>query len=205
MITAAQCAEISSQVYQDKILWDHQWEVEGVVCAHRKIDSDNVLVFRGSVTAEDWLDDFDTVPVCDHEIGFCHQGFLGGMDEILAAIASSNLIGPLILTGHSLGAARARIAAAKLLIRKQAVSSVTVFGSPKPGFANTRRIFEKSGIQHTSYRNREDPVPLVPFTLLPLLPWEHTEPWTKVDSAPSIDNLDPLRDHSIALYVAALS
>jgi hypothetical protein len=57
---------------------------------------------------------------------------------------------------------------------------------------------------HTSFRNRNDPVPLVPFEL-PLEPWQHTEEWTPVDSAPGDDDLDVLRDHGIARYVQALT
>jgi pimeloyl-ACP methyl ester carboxylesterase len=129
-----------------------------------------------------------------------HGGFLAGMDDALAAVKAA-AIGPVTITGHSLGGARARIAAAKMLVRRLPVVKVVTFGSPKPAFGNLARVIQKSGVEHVSYRNRNDPVPLVPM-VLPF--WQHTEGWTVVDGAPDADELDALRDHSIARYIGAM-
>ncbi len=195
------CAQLSAAIYSDDSVWDHRLEADGVVCAHKKTEEGDYLVFRGSLTIEDWMDDFAAVPTWDREVGFVHGGFLGGMDEVLEKVLEA-VQGPLTICGHSLGGARARIAAGKLLVRGKPVAGLCTFGSPKPAFVNLRRVIEKSGVPHISYRNRNDVVPMVPL-LLPQ--WQHTEAWTAVDSAPGADDLDALRDHSSSLYVTALS
>ncbi len=159
----------------------------------------NVVSFRGSKTTEDWIRDFEALPQWDSEIGFVDGGFLEGMDDALKAIT------PLITTGvwmvgHSLGGAHARISAAKLLTRGFRIGGVTVFGSPKPGFINLRRILEKSSCVHSSFRNRNDIVPALPFSLSPLLDYVHTEDWIALDAPPAQDNLEALRDHEVDLY-----
>lgn len=196
------CAQLSAAIYDAGGTWDHRWEVQGIVCGHVHEDGVDVLAFRGSVTVEDWMDNADAWPRWDRELGFVHRGFLDGMDALLAQVIPVLTPGcPIAVTGHSLGGARARIAAAKLLVRKFPVSRLVTFGSPKPAFVNLARVIQKAGIDHRSYRNCNDPVPLVPG----ILPeWQHTEPWTALAARPGREDLDPLRDHFIARYVEAL-
>ena len=198
MITTLQCAQLCGQLYEQHTSWDHYWEGGQVVCALRKLPDHDVLIFQGSVSALDFLRDAEGWPTFDPEIGFCHHGFLVQMDEALAE-AIPNLTQPAVVTGHSLGAARARIAAAKLSYRGMKVAQLCVFGSPRPGFANARRVIEKSGMAHESWRNMNDPVPLVP-AILPW--WEHTESWGTFQEHAPADNLDATRDHDIHLYIA---
>jgi hypothetical protein len=203
MISPLQCAQLSAAIYADDATqWDNRWSAAGVVCGHKRIGDDDVLVFRGTDNAGDWLVDAEAWPCWDRELGFVHAGFLAGMDDVLAAVQET-VGGPIeAITGHSLGGARARVAAAKLLVRNQPVRQLVTFGSPKPAFANLARVIQKSQISHLSFRNRNDPVPLVPG-LLPQ--WVHTEQWQAVDSAPGVADLAPLRDHGIAHYVQALT
>lgn len=179
----------------------HYWDFGEVVCAHRTIGADDTLTFAGSKRAIDWMRDAEGWPMWDAELGFCHAGFLRNMDSVIAEVMGV-IKNPLTIQGHSLGGARARIAAAKMVVRGMNVKRVCVFGSPKPGFANARRIIEKSGIEHESFRNRDDPVPLVPGVLPH---WSHTEQWRTFDEAPAADDIEPLRDHHMALYLAGAS
>lgn len=202
MLTPLQCAQLSAEVYEAPAsAWDHYWDVDGVVLAHRRIAGQDALVFRGSATAEDWARDFIAVPVVDLEVGLVHAGFVAGMDDLLAQVQYT-LKGPYVITGHSLGGARARIAAAKLLGRGFSVAQVCVFGSPKPGFGRLAAAFNGRPCIHQSFRHGEDPVPNLPFGSM----WKHTEPWQALpDVSPTKDLADDLLDHRVSNYVQGLA
>jgi predicted lipase len=118
------------------------------------------------------------------------------MDDVLEE--TKNKLGhKVIITGHSLGAARARVFAALRVVNHLPVDRLCVFGSPRPGFANLARVIQKSGMIHMSFRNRNDPVTEVP-TILPQ--WEHTENYILLDEHAIADDYSPLRDHHIELY-----
>ena len=202
MLTPLQCAQLSAEVYDTPASsWDHHWDVDGVVLAHRRIAGQDALVFRGSATVEDWVRDFIAVPVVDLEVGLVHAGFLAGLDDLLLQVQGA-LRGPFVITGHSLGGARARISAAKLMGRGFSVAQVCVFGSPKPGFGRLASIFAGRPCVHQSFRHGEDPVPNLPFGPL----WRHTEPWQALpDVSPAKDLADDLLDHRVFNYVQGLT
>ena len=184
------------------------WNGGDVFCALRRMPDGKLSVtYRGSTTAEDWKRDFDPLPVWDPEVGYCHGGFLEGIDASLAEIIPALGTDPhtsLTLDGHSLGAAHARIAAAKLTVRGIKVDQLCTFGSPRPGYVNIRRVIEKSGMVHRSFKYRNDPVCDVPIPIPILYPVVHTEDATPLDGpSNSEDPWGPLRDHHIQLYLAA--
>lgn len=200
MISPLVLAQICADAYADAPAgFDHVWEFSGTHAAHRTLAGVEVIVFRGSKDALDWIRDAEGFPVWDDRIGFVHAGFMAGMDDAL--IAACALPGQKAVTGHSLGGARARILAALLAYSGSPVTQCTVFGSPRPAFANLTRLLQKSGTPHSSYRNRNDPVPLVPY--LGGL-YEHPDQAISLDAAPAADDLEPLRDHHIELYIAGL-
>ena len=203
MISILQSAELCNEIYTiNASAWDHYWQTDDVICAHRRIGEEDTLSFRGSKSAADWLHDAAAaVPWWDDEIGWIPFGFGQGSNDVLAEI-SQVITQPLTVQGHSLGGVRARICVAKLLYRNLPVKRLCVFGSPKPGFANVGRIFDKCKLDRDSFRNRNDPVPLSPLTLQPLLPWAHTEAWKPMDEAPDANDLEPLRDHHMAHYIS---
>lgn len=198
MIPAATLARLCANLYDDKSEgWLHHFVIEDIVFAHVKVDDSDVLVFRGSITALDWIRDAEGWPAWDSKLGFVHAGFLRHMDDALETVRPF-LGQKVVITGHSLGGARARVMAALLIVNGLPINQVTVFGSPRPAFENLSRILQKSGAIHTSYRNRNDPVPLVPG----ILPnWTHPEQWIALNEAPAADDLEPLRDHHIELYL----
>ena len=159
--------------------------------------TDGAICCRGSQTADDWLQDFDAIPVWT-PIGMVHSGFWSGMQALYATVKPL-ATQPLILTGHSLGGAHARLLAGLFALDGIPFELVT-FAAPRPAWANLRRIVEKSGMKHRNYRFREDPVPMVaPF------PYEPTEDYIVLDDGPGDPtNLDPLRDHSILNYLRCL-
>lgn len=202
-ITPLMLAQASKEIYSAPASAYHNyWETDSVVIGHECVGDTSFLTLRGSLTTEDWLRDAEAIPEWHSQLGFVHSGFLQGMDEVFANVRK--VVQPnVVITGHSLGGARARILAALFAVNNQHIAGtsleVCTFGSPKPGFINLARIIQKSGMKHTSYRNRNDIVPTLPF----ILPWEHTEPWIALDAAPEDSDLEPLRDHSCDLYIKA--
>jgi len=202
MLAPLQCAQLSAEIYDAPAsVWDNHWDVDGVVLGHRRIAGQDALVFRGSATAEDWARDFIAVPVVDLEVGLVHAGFVAGLDDLLAQV-QDKLKGPFVVTGHSLGGARARIAGAKLLQRGFSVAQVCVFGSPKPGFGRLAAAYSGRPCIHQSFRHGEDPVPNLPPGPL----WRHPEPWQALpDVSAATDLADDLLDHRMSNYVQGLS
>lgn len=200
MISPFILAQACSDIYAEEGTWEHVWDFNGAHAGHRKIGEVDVIAFRGSKDAQDWLHDFEIFPMWDDRLGFVHSGFMCGMNEALAEILK--VVGKrVVVTGHSLGGARARIMAGLLAYLQRPVEQCVVFGSPRPGFANLTRVLQKSATPLVSYRNRNDPIPLVPYVggL-----YTHPDPWVALDAAPPPDDLEPLRDHHVALYLAAL-
>jgi len=125
------------------------WSKGGVECIVRWLPewASVVVAFRGTTkNYRDILSDMRGVPWYDKELGWCHAGFLkrirsvwkeGLEDFILSAInLGYNMDGferQLILTGHSLGAADATLAAA-LLVKEGHFVDLVTFGSPRVGF-----------------------------------------------------------------------
>lgn len=179
--------------------------VGNIAYSAEKIDGIWLIVPRGSQTAGDWLRDFSACPVWT-PLGFLHAGFWDGMQAFHTVVKSIVGASPFVLGGHSLAGAETGIEAGLCALDGMIPVEVVTFASPRPGFPNLRRVIEKAGITKTNYRFRNDPVPLVPFPVDPLMPWCHIEPaWVALDAPTEPHNLDPLRDHSITNYIAALS
>ncbi len=201
MITALDCARLAHAIYAPGAEFSKVLATDNVVVGLARVGDTDVIALRGSVTAGDWIADAEALPVWHSGLGFVHAGFIAGMDDVFNAVRGA--VGPKVaITGHSLGGARARLLAALYAVAGLPVEMLCVFGSPKPGFANVARVIQKSGMPHYSYRNRNDVVPLM-AAILPF--WAHTEDWVAVSAAPATNNLEPLRDHSSALYVEAIA
>jgi hypothetical protein len=201
-------ANLCARIYQPDAatdpFWSHYWNQDGIVCGHVVTDGVDDIVFRGSDNIPDWIRDVDAIPIWDKKLGFVHAGFNLGLNDLYQSILK--VVGNKIrVKGHSFGAAHACELAGYFAYDAASagvqcpVIDLCTFGQPKPAFANLGRIIAKSGMRHVSYRNRNDPVPLVPPPFP--FPFENTEPWISLDAAPEPTDLEPLRDHHIMLYV----
>jgi triacylglycerol lipase len=148
-----------------------------------------VLAFRGTQVDNFWssvLDfavDAQLLPIPDSHGHLVHAGFLGALDEvwdpILALIMAEQARRPrpLWITGHSLGAALATLAATRCSdnggLRLQGVYT---FGSPRVGDA---RFGANIPVPVFRFRNDSDVVPHLPLGLL----FEHVGALQFIDGA----------------------
>ena len=181
---------LAAATYTDTPTW-----CAGDVAAFRWGD---VLAFRGTEPASlaDWLRDFDCVPWWDTKLGFCHRGFLDGA-RALWPLIDLNSMHRMTIVGHSMGGALAILTAAEMSSIGVFVDAVVTFGAP--------RCVDKEGGDYvrmagrmTLYRHGDDPVPMVPIEPGIL---QHPAPLTQIGRA----TLDPIADHFISGYLAALA
>ena len=214
-MTPLQCAQLCQQLYDhpEPAQWDRLWTGADVVVALKKLLDFDVVVFRGSVTIEDWMADLRAaIPSWDHEVGMVPEGFAEGIDEALAEIMPM-MDRPAIFTGHSLGAARANIAGGKFIVRGGKLARKSTFGSPNSGGPALARLYAKYKEQNPEFiydtlingndASDDDPVTHVPFPLGPIA-WRVPEDKPNrcfIHSHQTDDPWGPLRLHHVQLYV----
>lgn len=191
-----------------------------------------LLSFRGTERAlKDWLTDFDAAFV-NGPRGMVHEGFqiaLGSVwREIWNYLAEQRRGRALWVTGHSLGAALAALAVAKLRFeRDEPVNGLYTFGQPRTGNRDFASSFDADfGGQTFRYVNNNDIVARVPtrasgYSHVGTFKYfdkngkqdDQLDWWDKVvdrmkggieqilNSKPGIDGV---KDHAIARYVKCL-
>ena len=126
-----------------------------------------VLVLRGTNDPRDWLTDFKAIPHRWAGDGLVHKGFADALDSIWAKVSASldqNVPPdcPLFITGHSLGAALATLAAS---LRRP--GALYTYGSPRVGDDDFGAAL--AGVKNFRVVNNRDVVTTVP----PPLPFHH--------------------------------
>lgn len=169
------------------------------------------VAIRGTQTQTEWLQnlDVDTTgyrPVPD--FGDVHMGWMG-LYETMRANLAANLpaacagCDQLIVTGHSLGAALAVLAAPDIAKNVSVVPEpkLTTFGGPRPGLHDFVVPFNLLIDSCFRVVNLFDIVPHLPLAL-PGLPYEHVGVQVAVNSGGSIDQT---HRHSLDAYRAGLT
>ena len=207
MITDKDLAGLCGDIYTSPLAFDHLdlGDDDGVCWALKKLDGYDAIVFRGSVTFQDWIRDLRAAPI-PTRLGSVHAGFYDGMEKAWAEVRALHTQ-PLMITGHSLGAARAAILTGLASLDNTAPVVRVVFGEPKPAFLDLAKI-----IQYTpgrSYRNgnnrHHDQVTDAPISFPPFQ-YVHPTPIITVTEAPTGDlfsRLGIFAWHHIDLYEAA--
>jgi hypothetical protein len=153
----------------------------GVCFGIVKCDGYDIVCFRGSITAEDWMTDAQAEMISMQGIGQVHFGFSKNMLFVKAKLQTMIRPNP-VVCGHSLGAARAAIYSG-LLSQKihDEPRKVALFGCPRPGAQQLADVCEP--LNMVSYRNWRDgvadPVTDVPLPF-PEFPYEHARKFTEV-------------------------
>lgn len=174
----------------------------------------DVVVFRGSVTMEDWLRDLDAwaKPWVHDELGPVHPGFMLGMEQVGRELVTM-WRGKTIFAGHSLGAARATVLTALMLHAGYEQLGRVVFGEPKPGFRMLSDIV--SEVPGRSYRTVGKPSPgatnsghdLVTDLPFSFPPEEYMHPTPLINlpiEPPVASSWGPFLYHHMPLYAQAL-
>ena len=186
--------------------WEHK--VDGPICwAVKKVGDLWYLIFRGSVTRDDWLHDFEAVAIWNADLrAHVHPGFNDGVKDILAQ--AMTIIGSedFVICGHSLGAARAAIATAYAICNDRKPIARIVWGEPRPGFSDLASIL--SEVPNYNFENGDqynyDRVTNVPFTL-PFEWYCAGSPHLFVDEPPTDSNpIMIFAWHNFVLYHTAM-
>src|SRR5258708_16200158 len=169
------------------------------------------VAIRGTQTQTEWLQnlDIDTTgyrPVPD--FGDVHMGWMGLYETMranLAAILPAACAGcdQLIVTGHSLGAALAVLAAPDIAKNISVVPEpkLTTFGGPRPGLHDFAVPFNLLIDSCFRVVNLFDIIPHLPLAL-PALPYEQVASQARAHSGGSIDQT---HRHSLDAYRAGLT
>jgi hypothetical protein len=163
------------------VAWNHFDDGVGsdrICWAVKQVDDVSVVVLRGTVTPIDWLHDLSAWvdPIHHDRLGPVHAGFYSGMRTVQRELTEIVPSRPLIICGHSLGAARAVILSALLTLDGRVPVARICFGEPRAGFAQLGPIL--APIRHQrSYRNHgghdHDLITDLPFFWPPLFAYQH--------------------------------
>ena len=180
-----------------------------------------VIAFRGTEPTQmsDLAADLNAIPDRGKVGGFVHDGFQTEVDKVweklTLAIKKKPANRPLFITGHSLGAAMATIAASRI---SKEVDCLYTYGSPRVG---SNKFVEKINVNHFRHVNNNDAVTGVPFAFLgyrhhtvaryinhygnirPLTRWQRIKDklrgrWAAIKN---FQFFDGFRDHSMVNYV----
>jgi triacylglycerol lipase len=152
----------------DELLFFDKLETQAYIAGNDKL---LILAFRGTTALLDWI--FDArIDLIGGPAGRVHEGFNVALSfvwlDIWNYIKEQRRGRSLWVTGHSLGAALATLAVAKLrLERDEAVSGLYTFGQPRAGDLEFARVFDLDfGQQTFRYVNDQDIVSRVPLRLM---------------------------------------
>lgn len=139
------------------------FDINGAQAYLLKGTDSHVLSFRGTEVTEksDVLADLKSGKNVEACGGKVHVGFKGEINKVWPAIETALVnIDTVYVTGHSLGAAMATIAASRI---QSKVTALVTFGSPRAG---DREFVNSLAVTHYRVQNNCDDVTKVPFKLM---------------------------------------
>jgi len=140
--------------------------------------TDAYVVIRGTLTPLEWLEDATIIPVpFAPNWGNTTQGFKGiyiqlssTINQTIQTLKAGNAFAALYVTGHSLGAALAHLAAADIYIQQGVSPTSYTFAGPRTGDPAFAAAFQNAGLQTWRIFNTEDIVPTLPLSTTDLDP-----------------------------------
>jgi Lipase (class 3) len=210
--TDAAIASICAAIYRPAALiegWAHidAGLDDGVFWAVKRLAGYDVVCFRGSITLQDWVRDMRALAV-PTRVGHAHAGFYAGMENVWSE-ARPLIQQPVVVCGHSLGAARGAVMTALMVADGAPPIARVVFGEPKPGLLDFAQFVKD--VPARSYRNGDDKhhdlVCDVPLSFPPLQ-YVHPTPIVPVFCPPEgslFERLGAFAYHHVSLYETALA
>lgn len=144
---------------------------------HKKLDTQAfiagnqemlMLAFRGTASLKDWMTDIN-IDLINGPDGKVHEGFSMAISsvwrDIWSFIRNERKGRALWITGHSLGAALATLAVAKLRLEKdEPVNGLYTFGQPRTGDREFQKNFDADFVSQTfRFVYNNDIVARIPF------------------------------------------
>jgi Lipase (class 3) len=211
MVTEQDIAKLCLAIYEEQqtIDWDQiELPPDGIAFGIKNFDAATAVVFRGSVTAIDWLRDSESIadPLEHDGLGPVHPGFFQGLSELWDRLKPALASKHYIIAGHSLGAARASLFTGLMVLDKRPPVRRLCFGEPRPGFPQAATIIATARVRSFCNGNgrAHDLVTDVPFTTW-IEDYVHPTPLIPVCAPPTDD--DVRRDilfawHAMMLYAS---
>ncbi len=202
--TDAEMVQVASSTYTTTAapFIDHDGTPDRVFLTTR---ADGMLEFaiEGTYNLPGWVNDFLALGVRDHEVtnhptlGFLHAGFYESAIRLLPRMELAAKGKSFSVQGHSRGASLALLLGALMIDDGMSPVKVGAFAPARIGGALCVKI--ATSIPFCAYRFGNDPVPEVPFTLLPDFPYQQV-PLTMIGH-PMLVAVDC---HNIANYVTGV-
>lgn len=197
--------------YNPPEAWDHVFPVDGAYAAIKSVGDTDYLMFRGSTTFLDWIEDFQdgAIPYTDHDLGPVHPGARSGVLQVKPSI-DKTLRRKYVICGHSLGALHAAIYSGYKSVEGNPPQSVILWGEPRSGGPKLHDLVNTSKTYVYSYRNQDtdghDLVTDVPFDIPEIAPYRHvSDGFIPVTHSPLPDDIWlAFRYHHFGLYARAL-
>lgn len=154
------------------LIYNKQYDVNGFIGVS-KLEKAIYVVFRGSMTITNWLDDFETLmtsyplcPQCSVHAGFYYSAQMVKNDVIawIQDLQKQNPSYDVIVTGHSLGGALATLTAVNLHVNDIMNVRHISFGSPRVGNAAASAYISNLLPDVSRTTHYKDIVPHNPFT-----------------------------------------
>ena len=208
MLSVTAIADQYAYLYSDRPqdgAWGDIVPVDGAFAAIKRVDGIAYVMFRGSTTMLDWIEDFQHCAIMydDPVLGQVHPG--ARENVLLVKDLLDDLVrdDPIVIVGHSPGAMHAAHYAGYRVDDGKRVDHIVMFGEPRPGGPQLSAILMDVPVDSFVNQNAEghDEVTDVPFTIMPDLPYQHVRTLTPCRRDPQlVDPWGPLRFHHFRLY-----